>query len=91
MSDKKRNEVLKGFTTAGLLGYLGYKNINKESVSGAFKSVKDIESLVNSKPELREVGETIRSNVDSLKEVMEESKRVKGATIFFHSVIHLHA
>lgn len=76
MSDKKRNEVLKGFTTAGLLGYLGYKNISKEGVSGAFSSVKDLETLANSKPELREVGETIRANVDSLKEVMEESKRV---------------
>ena len=76
MSDKKRNEALKGFTTVGLLGYLGYKNINKDGVSSAIKSVKDIEKLATSKPELREVGETIRSNVDSLKEIMEESRRV---------------
>lgn len=75
MSDKKRNEVLKGFTTAGLLGYLGYKNISKEGISGALGSVKDLETLANSRPELREVGESIRSNVDSLKEVMEESRR----------------
>lgn len=75
-NDKKRNEVLKGFTTASLLGYLGYKHIDADSIDSVKKATKTITEQAGTKSEIRQVGEDLRSNVDVLKESMNRSKKL---------------
>ena len=72
-NDNKRNDILKGFTTASLLGYLGYKSIDQQNVGSAVKSVEAITKPMG-KPEMRGVGETLKTNVDLLKETMEKNR-----------------
>ena len=75
MADNNKNEALKGFTVTGLLGYLGYKNLDSVNFTSAKKTASSIMSASENKSEFRQVGETLKSNVDTLREVNKRSQQ----------------